>query len=197
MSRIVQPILSIALLSLLLGGCSIFSSSDTKCMKTALVTSVSKVPLSRVMTGDRRDVIISSFKGGCGGSSPQLPGGSDDIGITLTLTAPEAKHSTGKTKEVTLPLFVALLDKQDNVKDRLDENIKVTISDRALNHIHKITYHLPEGIDVDNQDYRILVGFNAETPPVPHFKPASVGASKVKKTPLKKKHKKKMKRKGR
>jgi len=155
------------------------------------------MPLSRVKVGDRRDVIISAFKGGCGGSSPQLPGGSDDIGLTLTLTVPEAKRPTGQAKEVALPLFVALLDKEDNVKDRLDEMVKVTISDRALNHAHKITYHLPEGIDVDNQDYRILVGFNADiaSRPVVRSKPveslkAKKAPLKAKKKPLKKKHKK-------
>jgi hypothetical protein len=195
MIRIVQPALSIGLLSLLLGGCSTFSSSDAKCMKTALVTSVSTMPLSRVVAGDHRNIIISAFKGGCGGASPELPGESDDIGITLTLTAPEAKQPTGQTRGVTLPLFVALLDKQDNVKDRLDENIKVTISDHALNHTHKITYHPPEGIDVDNQDYRILVGFNAEAAPAPHSKPASVSVSKAKKKPFKKKRRKKVRRK--
>ncbi len=189
MPRIIQPALSIAFLSLLLGGCSTFSPSDTQCMKTVLVTSVSRMPLSRVVAGEGRDVIITAFKGGCGGSSPQLPGGSDDIGITLTLTAPEAKRSTGKVKEVTLPLFVALLYQEDNVKDRHDENVKVTISDRALNHTHKITYHPPEGIEVDNQAYRILVGFNAEAAHVPHSEARS--APKVKKTSSKKSVKRK------
>ena len=170
MTRIIQSTLSIALLSLLLGGgCSTFSPSDTQCMKTVLVTSASRMPLSRVMTGDGRDVIITAFKGGCGGSSPQLPGGSDDIGMTLTFTTPDARYATGKAKEVTLPLFVALLDQEDNVKDRQDENVKVTISDHSLNHTHKIIYHPPEGIDVDSQAYRILVGFNAEAAHVPPF----------------------------
>jgi hypothetical protein len=85
------------------------------------------MPLSRVMVEEGRDVIITAFKGECGGSSPQLPGGSGDIGIILTLTVPEAKRSKDEVKEATLPLFVALLDKEDNVKDRRDENVKVTI----------------------------------------------------------------------
>ena len=168
MTHFVQSTLSITLLSLLLGGCGTFSSSDTQCMKSSLVTSLSRMPLSRVMGGDERDVIITIFKGGCGGSSPQLPGGSEDIGITLTFTTPEVKRSTGDVKEVVLPLFVALLDKEDNIKDRHDEKVKVTISDRSLNHTHKITYHPPEGIGVDNQAYRILVGFNAEAGHVPY-----------------------------
>lgn len=194
MTHIIQPALSIALLSFLLGGCSTFSPSDTQCMKTVLITSASRMPLSRVMTGDGRDVIITGFKGGCGGSSAQLPGGSDDIGIILTLTTPEARHSTGKVKEVTLPLFVALLDKEENVKDRHDENVKVTISDRSLNHTHKITYHPPEGIEVDDQSYRVLVGFNTE---VGHVLPSKYeDIPKAKKTPLKKVRKKKTKQKG-
>ena len=200
MPRISQCALSVLLFLFLLGGCNVFPSPNMKCMKTVLVSSVSKMPLSRVKVGDRRDVIISAFKGGCGGSSPELPGGSDDIGLTLTLTVPEAKRSTGQAKEVALPLFVALLDKEDNVKDRLDEMVKVTVSDRALNHIHKITYHLPEGINADNQNYRILVGFNAEIVSAPAFRPKPVESLKakktpLKKTPLKKKRKSKIKRK--
>lgn len=194
MTRIVQSTLSIAFLSFVLGGCSTFSPSDTQCMKTVMVTSVSRMPLSRVMVEDGRDVIITAFKGGCGGSSPQLPGGSGDIGITLTLTVPEAKRSTDKVKEVTLPLFVALLDKEDNVKDRHDENVKVTVNDRLLNHIHQITYHPPEGIEVDNQDYRVLVGFNTEALPVSCLQPAPESV-KGQKISLKKKHKKRRKRK--
>lgn len=184
MSPVAQSTLSALLFLFLLGGCSIFPSSNTKCIKTVLVSSVSKMPLSRVKMGDRRDVIISAFKGGCGGSSPQLPGGSDDIGLTLTLTVPEAKRPTGQTKEVALPLFVALLDKEDNVKDRLDEMVKVTLSDHALNHTHKIIYHLPEGIDVDNQNYSILVGFNAEIVPTPVLCSKPIESLKTKKTPL-------------
>jgi len=131
------------------------------------------MPLASVRAGDDREVMISAFKGGCGGASSELPGGSGDIGLTLTLIAPEAKRPLGKGQEILLPLFVALLDQEDNVRDRLDENIKVTISDHAFNHVHKIIYHPPQGVKVDNQHYRILVGFHSEaarmypTPPNP------------------------------
>ena len=119
-----------------------------------------KAPLYPVMEEDPRSVTISTFKAGCGGSTAELPGGKGDIGVHMTLTMPEAKHRTGKVKKVAFPLFVALLDQEDNVLDRQDESVKMTISDHSLNHIHKITYRPPEGIDIGSADCRLLVGFN-------------------------------------
>jgi len=151
--------MSLALLPIFIGGCSIFGST---CIKTALVTNLSTTPLSSVIKGDTRVVTISAFKGGCGGSSPQLPGGEGDIGISLALTAPEAKHPTGRLKKVAFPIFVALLDEDDNVLDRYDEIITATINNASLNHTHQIIYRPPPGINVESEDHRILVGFNGE-----------------------------------
>lgn len=158
--KIVQSTLSIALLTIFLGGCSTFPSSDSECMKTVLVSTLSRVPVYPVMEKDKRSVTISTFKGGCGGSSADLPGGQDEIGINMTLTMPEATHGTHKVKKVAFPIFVALLDKDDNVLDRLDEKIEVTIDHHSLSHTHKITYRPPAGINVHSEDHRLLVGFN-------------------------------------
>jgi hypothetical protein len=78
----------------------------------------------------------------------------------MALTMPEAHQKKGRVRKIAFPIFVALLDEEDEVLDRHDEEIVVTISDRSLSHIHKTTYHLPGGIDVDSQSHYILVGFN-------------------------------------
>lgn len=177
------------LVPFILGGCSLFSSSDSGCMKTAFVSSLSKMPLSRVAKGDHRTLAISHFQGGCGGSGPHLPGTADDIGISVTFTTPPAKHYTGKSHEIKVPLFLALLDKEDNVLDRQDEMVTLTLTDEALEHRHAIIYHPPEGIEVDSQDHRLLVGFNAEAKSCPKAACAPI----AKKPVLKKETKRKLK----
>lgn len=192
MTKSIHPALIVVLLSAFLGGCSTFSSSDSGCMKTVLVTTVSKTPLSSARKGDTRTVTISHFKGGCERSKAQLLGEKDKVGINLTLTAPEAKPATGSVKKIAFPVFVALLDKEDNVLDRYDEIIKVTVSDEPLNHTHKITYRPPEGIDIGGDDHRLLIGFNGN---------AKAAPSEIAKAPIEKKvapkksHKGKVKRK--
>ena len=143
-----------------LGGCASFSSSESGCMKAVLVSTLSRVPLHNAFGDDPRSATISLIKSGCGGSNAEFPGGKGDVGMNLLLTVPEARKGSGRVKKVAFPIFLGLLDHEDNVMDRHDENIEVTITDKALSHTHKITYHLPEGIDVGSEEHRILVGFN-------------------------------------
>ncbi|MBM3467956.1 MAG: hypothetical protein FJX71_00810 [Alphaproteobacteria bacterium] len=109
---------------------------------------------------------LSDFKAGCGGSSNQLPGGSDDIGINVTFMVPAAKHPRHRVNKVTFPLFVALVDKNENVIDRRDESVDIKISDKSLNFAHKIIYTPPKEVAVDSENHRILVGFNESKPPI-------------------------------
>jgi len=153
-----RSVISVAILGCL-GGCVSLSSSDSGCIKTVLVSTLSRVPLHTAMGDDPRSATISLVKSGCGGSNIDLPGEKRDIGMNLLLTVPEARKESGRVKKITFPIFVALLDREDNVIDRHDENIEVTITNKALSHTHKTTYHLPEGIDVGSDDHRILVGF--------------------------------------
>jgi hypothetical protein len=125
-------------------------------------------------------------KSGCGGSSAELPGGKGDVGMNLLLTVPEARRGSGRVKRVAFPIFVALLDREDNVIDRHDETIEVTITDKALSHTHKITYHPPKGIDVGSEEHRVLVGFKGNANAVHSAHPH-------KKTMKKMAHKKKIK----
>lgn len=195
--KIMQTVFPIILFSAFLGGCAPLSLSDSACIKTVLISTLSKTPLYPAIPEDARTVTISAFKGGCGGSSADLPGGKGDIGITMTLTVPEAKQKHGKVKKIAVPVFVALLDKEDNILDRQDNQIQVTISNQPLNHTHKIIYHPPQGIDSESQDHRILVGFNGRVIPVqaPVHAPV-IRAPAVKKHVHKKKRKRKGKRKG-
>ena len=153
-----RSLISVAILSCL-GGCASFSPPESGCMKTVLVTTLSRVPLHAAFGDDPRTGTISLVKSGCGGSNAELSGGKGDIGINLLLTVPEARKGTGRVKKVVFPIFVALLDREDNVIDSHNENIEVTITDKVLSHTHKITYHPPEGIDAESEDHRILVGF--------------------------------------
>lgn len=141
-----------------LEGCTTVSNGDSRCMKVSLITALSKVSLSHENLHEIRSLSVSNFKGGCGGTSADLPGKSDEIGINLTLFVPEAKKSTHKKRTVTLGAFVALVDKNDQIKDRFDEKIKLVINDYAVSHTHKIIYRLPQDIKVNDQNYRILVG---------------------------------------
>jgi hypothetical protein len=113
---------------------------------------------------------VAAFKAGCGGSSPDLPGGYDDIGIHITLKIPNAPHPQGHMTEIAVPLFVALLDLQDNVLDRQDEALKLKVSDDAFSQAYKITYHPPEGVDPTSIHHKILVGFNEAEIKAPAFK---------------------------
>ena len=153
--------LLIFVFSTLLSGCSSsFRSEESRCIKTALVSSLSQMPLSHFIKEDSRMVTISAFKAGCGGSSPDLPGGYNDIGINVTLKIPDAHSPKDNVTEITLPLFVALLNRQDDVLDRQDESINLKVSDYALSKTYKITYHPPEGIDPTSANHKILMGFN-------------------------------------
>ncbi len=189
--KIMQAVLSIILFSAFLGGCATLSSSDSACIKTVLISTLSKTPLYPAIPEDARTVTISTFKGGCGGSSADLPGGKGDIGIHMTLTVPEAKQKHGQVKKIAVPVFVALLDKEDNILDRQDDQIEVTISNQSLNHTHKIIYHPPHGIDIESKDHRILVGFNGRVMPV---RAPVIRAPAVKKYVHKKKRKRKLKK---
>lgn len=158
MIKLIKFTLPIASMLFVFGGCSTFP--DSECMKSVLVSAESRTPLYPVREGDTRSVSITNFKGGCGGASPDLPGKEGEFGINMTLTAPEGKRSSVREKRVVFPVFVALLDNKDNVLDRLDEKVEVTIDDHAVNHSHKITYRLPTGISINSTDHRLLVGFN-------------------------------------
>jgi hypothetical protein len=135
-------------------------------MKTVLVSSLSSATLHSAREHDPRAATLAVVKVGCGGSAEAFPGGKGDIGVNLSLTIPEALKGTGSVNKAIFPVFVALLDQEDNVLDRHDEKIEITITDQALSHIHTITYHLPEGIDVGSETHRLLVGFNGGVIPV-------------------------------
>jgi hypothetical protein len=170
----------IPLLAFILGGCSpSFRSEESRCIKTVPVSSLSQMPLSHFIKGDSRMLTVSSFKAGCGGSSPDLPGGYDDIGINVTLKIPDARNPKGKITEIEVPLFVALLDHQDNVLDRQDEALKIKVSDYAFSQAYKITYHPPKGIDPTSPSHKILVGFNGTA--TKNLPPCSIASSFVKK----------------
>jgi hypothetical protein len=156
--KLSPPLLAIYFFCAFLGGCGTVSPSG--CLKTSLVSNLSKTPLFPVLKDDNRTVAISSFKGKCVNPSDDLPGEKGDISISMALTMPEAQQKKGRVRKIAFPIFVALLDEEDEVLDRHDEEIVVTISDHSLSHIHKTTYHLPEEIDVDSQSHYILVGFN-------------------------------------
>ena len=131
-------------------------------MKTLLASSLSRAPLSPTIKGDERVVSIADFKGGCGGSGYGLPGGPGDIGILMTVTLPESTPKGNHPQAVSLPVFVALLDREDNVLDRQDETVKILVTDDHLIHTHKIVYHPPRGIDVSSENHRVLLGFNGD-----------------------------------
>ena len=194
--KITPIILSLVFLCAFLGGCTTLSSSSLKCMKVVLAPSVSKVRLSPAVKGDTRTVSISNFKGGCGGPSEEIPGEKGDIGIIMELTAPQAKHPMHGRAKVAFPVFVALLDKEDNVLDRYDERIEAVISAHPLNHAHDIIYHPPEGIPVDGEGYKVVVGFHGPVMPV-HFPALPAFCAKKKPAPKKiHKAKRKCKKKG-
>lgn len=183
MTQIVHSAVTITLLTLFFIGCSSFSSSDSTCMKTVLVSTLSRTPLHSVIADDTRSVTISDFKAGCGGSSESLPGGQGEVGINMTLTAPESIRGKGKAQKVAFPIFIALLDKNDNVLDRRDERIEVTITEDSLKHTYKTSYRPPAGINVNSENHRILVGFHGNAEPIHSFHGHS---SVAKKSPPKK-----------
>lgn len=169
------------LFSSVLGGCSSsFHSEEARCIKTVLVSSLSEMPLSSFIHQDSRKIKVAAFKAGCGGTSPDLPGGYDDIGLHITLKIPNARHPKGHITEITVPLFVALLDLQDNVLDRQDEALKLKISDYAFSQAYKITYRPPEGIALTSTYHKILVGFNKGEIKAPPFKRESPSLGKKK-----------------
>ena len=136
---------------------------------------------------------VAAFKAGCGGSNPDLPGGYDDIGIHITLKIPNARHPKGNITEITVPLFVALLDLQDNVLDRQDEALKLKVSDYDFSQAYKITYRPPEGVDPTSTHHKILVGFNEAGIKTPSFKRESPSLGKKKVFLKKKLHRNKKK----
>ncbi|MBX9786547.1 MAG: hypothetical protein K2Y08_04330 [Alphaproteobacteria bacterium] len=178
MTKIVHSALSFTLLTMFFIGCSSFSSSDSPCMKTVLVSTLSRTSLHSVREEDTRSVAISDFKAGCGGSSADLPGRQGEIGINMTLTAPESIRSKVKAHKVALPIFIALLDKDDNVLDRRDERIEITITEDSLKHTYKTSYRPPAGIDVGSENHRILVGLNGNAVAAHSFSGHSSAAKK-------------------
>lgn len=176
----IHPLLPV-IFSALLAGCASLSSPDTGCMKTVLVSKLSKAPLSPAINGDKRSLAIAEFKGGCHTASSGFLSKSNDIGITMTLSLPESRHKHGKVQKVRVPIFIALLDKEDNVLDRWDEKINLTIKDHSLTHTQKLTYQLPQGISRDSENHRILVGFNGPVKLLPSSPSHPSGVKKKKK----------------
>lgn len=158
--KLIRTYLSVILICAIFVGCTTFSSPDSICMKTNLVSSLSRTPLYPILEDDPRASTISVVKTTCVSAKEEAPAGKMHIEIDLALNIPEARKTSGKTKKAIFPVFVALLDQQDNVLDRLDEKVEVTITDKSLSHTHKITYRPPEGIDVSSKEYRLLVGFH-------------------------------------
>lgn len=158
MKFIRQCLYSISLMVLLVG-CDTFSSRDSECLKPVLVQNMSRLPLYPIFHDDPRFATLSVVKSTCQTSSDEISIGQPSVEIDLALTIVEARKPTRKTKEVIFPIFIALLDKQDNVLDRHDERIGVTITDKSLNQSHKIKYLFPQGIDIGKADYRLFLGF--------------------------------------
>jgi len=157
--------LSVVLLISVLVGCGTISPSDSACMKTVLVSSLSRTPLYPLLEEDPRVATISIVKAVCVSSKEGESAGKAPIEIDLALNISEARKMSKRIKKALFPVFVALIDAEDNVLDRLDKKIEVTISDKPLNHSHKITYHPPQGIDVGSGDHRLLVGFHGSVMP--------------------------------
>ena len=162
MTKMVHLALSFIFFTFFLIGCSTLSSSDSSCMKTVLVSTLSRISLHPVNSEDTRSISISTFKAGCGGSCADLPGGPGTIGINMKLTMPEATRGKGMTQKIALPFFIALLDDKENVLDRRDEVIEIKISKDSLNHTYKTSYRPPAGIEVSSQNHRVMVGFNGD-----------------------------------
>jgi hypothetical protein len=158
--KIIRTLLSMSILFGILEGCGTFPSPEPTCMKPVLVSSLSRTPLYPILEDDPRAATISVVKTTCGSSKQEALSRRAQIEIDLALTIPEARRTFGRTKKALFPVFVALLDQQDNILDRLDAMIEVTITDKAVSHTQKITYHLPEGVDIDSKDHRLLVGFH-------------------------------------
>jgi hypothetical protein len=110
--------------------------------------------------------------------------------IGLTVTIPEARKKTNHTKKAKFPIFVAIVDAEENVLDRYDGTLDITISDNPLAYKHTITYLVPEGLSIEGKDYQLFVGFNGSV--------TSASGSKVshslQKAVRKKAHNKRVKR---
>lgn len=152
-----RPLTCIVFLILFLVGCSSVPHKDSGCIKTSVISTLSRVPLYTALEEDSRIATLAVEKVEC---DLALSEGKADVGMNLKLTIPAARKDKGSNKIVTFPVFVALLNREDTVIDRHDEMIQVPVKKTALSHMHKVNYHLPEGLSAHRQDYRILVGFN-------------------------------------
>jgi hypothetical protein len=189
----------------ILAGCSSFSSTDTPCIKTSLVGSLATLPVAHFIKGDPRHIAISGFHTTKAPDSANEPVNEKDVAIDFVLAVPEndPSHSSPITRKARLPVFVALLDKQDNVLDRMDVKITINLGQQALDEPYHIVYHFPKGLDGSCDDYRLLMGFNEikHTPRPRHHVQAKIvkaapalTPAPAKKAALKKKIKKRKKK---
>lgn len=149
-----------SLLILTLAGCQVLPSVESPCMKISLLSNVSRTPLYHIVEDDPRSATLGINKTECKSVQDARGSETSQIVIDVALTIPEARKTYSRTTMAIFPVFVALLDSEDNVLDRHDENIEVNITDKATNHVHKIIYHLPQGISADSKQHRLLIGFN-------------------------------------
>ncbi|MBM3632411.1 MAG: hypothetical protein FJX03_01710 [Alphaproteobacteria bacterium] len=155
-----RPLTCIVCLFLFLVGCSSVPPKDPGCIKTSVISTLSRVPLYTALEEDSRIATLAVEKVECDELRIAPSEGKANIGMNLKLTIPATRKDKGSNKNVVFPVFVALINCEDAVIDRHDEMIKVHVKRTALNHTHKIKYELPEGVSTRKQDYRILVGFN-------------------------------------
>lgn len=140
--------------------CTTFQSTDSVCLKTIVIPDLSRAPLYPVIEHDTRIAILSLDQVSCSRANEEATDSKAANLINLTITIPEARKKTDRIKKVKFPLCVALLDAQENVIDRYDELVEITISDKPLTYKHMITYVAPEGVDIEAKDHQLLVGFN-------------------------------------
>ena len=173
-------------------GCSTTPLEGSGCIKTSVITTLSRSPLYTALEEDSRIATLAIEKVECDKSKNARSEGNDDIGLNLILSIPAARKDMGSDKKVVFPVFVALLNREDVVIDRYDEMINVHVNKAALSHTHKINYHLPEGVSAHNEDYRILVGFYGSVRTAQaDAKYSAAGKKAIHKTVSKKKNKRK------
>jgi hypothetical protein len=157
--RLTQPFQAMILLVLVLAGCSTYAPPST-CMKTVLVSNLSRAPLYPILEDDPRSATILINKTSCGMTKVDEATEKAHIEIDLALAITEARKNYSFPQKVTFSLFVALLDSDDNVIDRQDQNIEVDITEKPTNLVHKIIYLPPQDISADSHEHRLAIGFN-------------------------------------
>ncbi len=154
-----------AALALLLGACGIddffgFAKPETRpCPKVLKISDASR--LIKYQTGKGRDILDVEFEAGIGNLDWRCRYDDNMLIVELVVEIIVKKGPASRGDQVDLPVFVSILDKQENVIAKQVFNSQVEFKDarRRSGILDEFEQQIPLKSGQTGEDYAIVVGF--------------------------------------